>query len=568
MDSGGYTALMRAAEAGHASIATALIDAGADMNAADRQLGRTALMIAVAHDHVDVLIALHRRGAELNAMDSRGYPALMIAAEYGSLNCIRELQTAGVDINVTIVPVSGAASQSNVVIEEGRGPALIVALWRRDTRAIDTLLQAGASPDCKGSYGRTALMWAVIYHLAPQVERMVKTANLEEKDDEGCTALMFVRRRAIAQSLIDARANIHAVCDSRTTPLMNAASRGDLAVIETLLDNVDDPAAYIDVKDNRGYTSLMMAAETGQASAISTLAKRGANVEARALHSSKEGAFVHYHYGDTALMIAARRGFLGAVEALLDSKADIDAVNNEGSTPLILAAQHQRLLVLNALCWAGANVNAKNCNGLSALMLAAKRGDLSVITQLHRFHADLEVRDGAGCTALMFAAAQNDVYTVRKLSQIGANLNASDHYGMTALMIVGRNGNMATFGVLIALGADVNARNRLGGTALMDAAERGMEDQVRILLSVNADPNIASNDGFTALMSAARNGQLKIIDMLLRAKANVNARARGGETALSYAVKAQAKAAELKLVKAGAEYNFPLTENPRAITRY
>lgn len=50
----GYTALMRAAERGHAEIVSALILSGANINLSDRQ-GRTALMLAVARGHIDIV---------------------------------------------------------------------------------------------------------------------------------------------------------------------------------------------------------------------------------------------------------------------------------------------------------------------------------------------------------------------------------------------------------------------------------------------------------------------------------------------------------------------------------
>jgi ankyrin repeat protein len=59
---GGYTALMAASEYGHREIVKLLIEAGADVNAAD-WYGRTALGWALRGGHTDIVNLLKEAGA-------------------------------------------------------------------------------------------------------------------------------------------------------------------------------------------------------------------------------------------------------------------------------------------------------------------------------------------------------------------------------------------------------------------------------------------------------------------------------------------------------------------------
>lgn len=59
---------MRAAENGHASIVTQLLQAGADVNAKTSE-GATALSLAIAKNHVDIAAMLRLAGAKEPAVE-------------------------------------------------------------------------------------------------------------------------------------------------------------------------------------------------------------------------------------------------------------------------------------------------------------------------------------------------------------------------------------------------------------------------------------------------------------------------------------------------------------------
>jgi uncharacterized protein len=97
-DSGspGYTRLMRASASGEAGSVAALLEDGADPNAAGEN-GETALSLAAQFGRAEVIALLVRGGAEVDAADEGGVTPLMKAARFGRAEALDELLRAGAD---------------------------------------------------------------------------------------------------------------------------------------------------------------------------------------------------------------------------------------------------------------------------------------------------------------------------------------------------------------------------------------------------------------------------------------------------------------------------------------
>ena len=96
----GLPVLVYAALQGQTDIVTALIEAGANVNATGPSEA-TALMYAAAGGHMEVLQALIEAGADVNATDSSGWTALMRATAPGQTEAVTALIEAGADVNAT-----------------------------------------------------------------------------------------------------------------------------------------------------------------------------------------------------------------------------------------------------------------------------------------------------------------------------------------------------------------------------------------------------------------------------------------------------------------------------------
>ena len=115
--------------------------------------------------------------------------------------------------------------------------------------------------------------------------------------------------------------------DSNGQPLLMVATlAGHLAVCETLLKG----GALVDAVDRESYTSLIRAAERGDADIAELLLKRYAKPNAQT------------RQGVSAMMVAARLGNAEVVRLLLEKKADPNLADFTGRTALTYARQAGR----------------------------------------------------------------------------------------------------------------------------------------------------------------------------------------------------------------------------------
>ena len=110
------TPLLIAAQAGDAAMLDLLLKSGADANLANA-LGTTPLMLAAASGKPDAVKTLLDHGADVNARESaRRQTALMFAAALNRDAVVRLLASRGADLNATskIVPIN-----ADIVDEDG-----------------------------------------------------------------------------------------------------------------------------------------------------------------------------------------------------------------------------------------------------------------------------------------------------------------------------------------------------------------------------------------------------------------------------------------------------------------
>jgi hypothetical protein len=148
-DRSGDTVLMAAVRSGSLEAVTALVDAGADVNAADPQLGHTVLMWAVRSDSAAIARLLLARGASLEAR-----------TRTGAKPAARPPGAGGGSHGVGIVR-SGVPPQGEQLPTPGGMTPLLYAARDGALEAARVLVDAGANLNAADPNGMTPLMMAI-----------------------------------------------------------------------------------------------------------------------------------------------------------------------------------------------------------------------------------------------------------------------------------------------------------------------------------------------------------------------------------------------------------------------
>jgi uncharacterized protein len=108
--------------------------------------------------------------------------------------------------------------------------------------------------------------------------------------------------------------------------------------------------------------------------------------------------------GNSLLMLAAQAGDLSVCETLIAAGADFDMLNSAGATALMLAAIENNDEVCGVLIAAGANIDVQDLEGNTSLMLALRGKNPKAIAALMKEGASLDIKNSAGKSAKDLAA--------------------------------------------------------------------------------------------------------------------------------------------------------------------
>ena len=311
------------------------------------------------------------------------------------------------------------------------------------------------------------------------------------------------------------------------SPVADAAQRGDLEAVRTLLQQGEDPnAAQTD-----GLTALHWAALNDKLGIAEILLYAGATVGP----VTRVGGY-------TPLHLASQSGHGEVARALLEAGADANTYTTTGVSSLHFAAQADAGEAIRALIEHGAEVDARDTfSNRTPLMFAANRGALDATRALVSADADLtattlvkdyvEISAAAGVdrarrNRIVAAAEPPEPEAERpRGNNAGANagnnarrapclapglpniLNSTEQIGQqggfTPLHFAAREGHMGAARLLVEAGADVDQVSAGDqSTAMLVAVINGNYDLARALLESGADPNLLSDDGAGPLFAA------------------------------------------------------------------
>jgi ankyrin repeat protein len=328
-------------------------------------------------------------------------------------------------------------------------------------------------------------------------------------------------------------------------PLVEAARRGDVAAVRTLLQGGADPSAA----QGDGLTALHVAAETGNLEIARVLIAGKADIEAK----SRIGGY-------TPLHLAAGAARAAVVDALLQAGADVRAVTTTGGvTPLHLAAKALNgEAAVRALIEAGAPVDARESSaGQTPLMFAAGYGrvpsvrellargagaDLSteVVDVLERVYIDQQAQTQLSQALQGYRAASGDTDRPATLAEQQAAIRAQREflndkewvdgllYGFHPDWLATRRpwwsyGGDSSTDLIVSRPMIETLVGKTGGmSALLFAAREGRVDAVTALLEGGANIDQQSGDGSSPLVIALLNGHFDLALELIERGADVN----------------------------------------------
>ncbi|MSV35993.1 MAG: ankyrin repeat domain-containing protein [Bryobacterales bacterium] len=360
----GETPLMLAARAGSLSAMKALLDAGADVNAAEALRGTTALMWAAEQKHPEAVRLLIARGADVNArsavVEQRG--ARPNVAPTSSQRAAQiETQAANQIERAAAARARGTANPLRPSTPKVGGmTALLFAARQGDLAAAQLLVDAKAQVNQTSVDGWSPLLIAAQNrHYTLGSFLLDQSANPNQATDKGWTALYlttdnrnieggeypvpqpdmdhldFIKRlldhgadpNARSKDYTETRNNftMQWLNEDGATPFLRAAQSGDVALMKLLLSKGAD--AKIATRNNT--TALMVAAGIGWVEGITYEWSPGESLEAVKM-CLELGIDVNAADGDgrTALHGAAHKGRNGVVQFLVDRGAKLDAGDN------------------------------------------------------------------------------------------------------------------------------------------------------------------------------------------------------------------------------------------------
>ncbi len=185
---------------------------------------------------------------------------LIIAAQKGNIETVRELVSAGVNVNGSL---------------DNGGMALDQSAITGQLEVVQFLLDNGADVNAQGFYGQTALIAAAGKGHADVVQLLLERgADVHIRGDKGQLCIVQGAAggtEAIVRMLLDAGAEINAQGMNGQTALFMASFMGRYDMVTLLLDR----GADVNLANDDGYTPLAASEHRGRRRVSELLRSRG-----------------------------------------------------------------------------------------------------------------------------------------------------------------------------------------------------------------------------------------------------------------------------------------------------
>ena len=215
----------------------------------------------------------------------------------------------------------------------------------------------------------------------PSLEQQLLTALVKKQSDT-------------AVSLIEQGAKVNMVT-GKDLPFLNIASYN---VLNEVVKSMIAKGVNSHARDPKGATGLILAASKGHLAVVQSLIDPNLGVQVTLV---KDGP------------------------VRVERKPDVNAQDLNGFSALMAAVKGNHYKAINELIFRGADLHLKTKSGSTALMMAAAQGDRGIVEYLLLKGASKELRSQAGDTALSIAKSQNNSDIISLLTNNPSTANGT-----------------------------------------------------------------------------------------------------------------------------------------------
>ncbi|GFS92088.1 ankyrin-3 [Nephila pilipes] len=531
VDSYGYTTLHLGALNGNLKFVIYCLENGCNMNAKTIS-GLTALHLAVQGNHQNVVIYLIDKGAETNVKDINGHSALTIAAmnncqnitriliektESVSQDQIESLCSAAIEGHHDIVNIMLTVCIFDIHTLQENYDLLHGAAENGHMNVVKVLLENGFDVNAeREDIVMTPLHAAVLHdHWETAQILLLKGANPNAQNQYGRTPLHYAAERGnldLVECLLDENADIFIKDCENKTVIELAVGCNQLEIFKLLFLKGDIDVDFIGYLD---LSLLHQCALTGSLEMTEYLVEKGANLDARCRNGHKP---IH---------LAAAKGFVKIVEFYLDHNMSVNDLSINNLTLLHIAAECGNAKVAELLIKRSANINAFNINGEAPIHLASANGHKDMLEILLHYGAYYNVKNKHEQTPLQKTKNESIVSLLGRIEKLFIAVKNNAHLDVEIIL------NEALTNSEFCL---INANCVENETLLHYASRTGNKRIIEALLKQKANPNVLNESKCTPLHYGAKYSNFEIVKMLLSNGAMYNALSDDHKTPRNYAV--------------------------------
>jgi len=518
----GDTILHSLAADGREEAGLYLVSVGAKVDLTNRK-GETVLHLACFNGLATLATALMVAGADPNIQTNSSageiwrQTALHMALSGGQeavVACLLEFSQPSEGLSTTVLDLNLKNSADET--------PLAVALGRGFNHLAQQMIQSGADVNVTDGSGLSLLLKAIHEkNLGAATFLLSNGADINTRSPQGMTPLeLAVREGAelVVEKLCQAGADtISSSCGE--PPLWIALEAENYDIGSILVKHGVDTDCWGEGPDGCQQTLLHRAIDENKEEVACFLIRSGCDLDC----SRKEGADgrggEEARDGQAPLHLSTQWGQESVVTTLIEHGANINLPDSDGKRVLHHAIESGQHGIINLLLGCpGIDLQARDKSGLSpfaAAMTYKNNSAARVILELEPGAA--EQPDSRGKNFLHTAIIKGDLESLLFLISINVNVHSktTDSNKLAPLLLAIQVGNEMMVRNLLLAGASTAERSLMGQTGLHLAAESDNADIASVLLANNVDFAAVDERGNNALHVAVKEGNLKTARVLL-----------------------------------------------------